>query len=132
MSDSRDFLIDTHALLWLASDDPRLSDEARSVVLESRHRLYLSVASVWELAIKKSLGRLTLALPLSDFIEGQKRSLHFRLLDIEYRPALLVETLPFHHRDPFDRLLAAQALHGEMSFLSADAIFDQYGVRRCW
>ncbi len=125
-------LLDTHTFLWLATDDGRLGDTAREMVRDPATDLFLSVASVWELAIKKSLGRMDLTIPLSRFIEDQLKHLRTSLVDVRCDHALLVETLPFHHRDPFDRLLIAQAIVENLPLLSADRQLDPYPVDRIW
>ena len=126
------YLLDTHTFLWLATEDERLSPTARELVLDPRNDLFLSVASVWEMAIKKSLGRMELAIPLSRLVEEQLKHLRTSLLEIRCEHALLVETLPFHHRDPFDRLLVAQAIEESLPLLSADRQLDAYPVDRVW
>ncbi len=126
------FLLDTHAFVWLATDHPKLSARARSTALNENNALHLSVASVWEMAIKKSLGRFELKVPLGEFVRGQLSDLDASLVEIRLQHALIVETLPLHHRDPFDRLLIAQAIQENFSVLSADASFDAYGVKRIW
>ena len=125
-------LLDTHTFLWLATDDGRLGDAAHEIVRDPATDLFLSVASVWELAIKKSLGRMDLTIPLSQFIEDQLKHLRTSLLDVRCDHALQVETLPFHHRDPFDRLLIAQAIVENLPLLSADRQLDPYPVNRIW
>ncbi len=132
MREPEALLLDTHTFLWLATDDKRLSLTARELVLDSSTELFLSVASVWEMAIKKSLGRMELAIPLRRLVEEQLRDLRTDLLEIRCEHALLVETLPFHHRDPFDRLLVAQAMEEKLSLLSADKQLDPYPVDRVW
>jgi PIN domain nuclease of toxin-antitoxin system len=126
------YLLDTHTFIWLAVGDSRLSDEARACVAEPENQLLLSVASIWEMAIKKSQGRLELTVSLSDFVKDQLAALVTQLLDIRSEHALLVEGLPFHHRDPFDRLLVAQAIRENLIVVGADRSFDKYGVRRLW
>ena len=132
MPESDAFLLDTHAFLWLATDDERLSHAARELVLDPSTELFLSVGSVWEIAIKKSLGRMELTIPLSRLVEEQLKHLRTNLLEIRCEHALLVETLPFHHRDPFDRLLIAQAIQENLPLLSADKQLDAYPVNRVW
>ena len=132
MSDLGQYLLDTHTFIWLASDDPHLSKTAKACIAESGNQLFLSVASVWEMAIKKSLGRLELSISLRDFLDDQLVALATQLLEIRSEHALLVEGLPFHHRDPFDRLLVAQAIKENLTVLGADTSFDKYGVRRLW
>ena len=129
---SHNLLLDTHTLIWLATDDARISERARTLVGDLKYDLYLSVASVWELAIKKSLGKIDLQMPLAAFVKSQAGALNLRRLDIHSEHALLLEGLPFHHRDPFDRMLVAQALHEGLSILGADSVFDSYSVKRLW
>ena len=132
MPESHALLLDTHTFLWLATDDGRLSQTARELVIDPATQLFLSVGSIWEMAIKKGLGRIELAIPLSRLVEEQLKDLRTNLLEIRCEHALLVETLPFHHRDPFDRLLVAQAIEEKLSLLSADEQLDAYPVYRVW
>jgi PIN domain nuclease of toxin-antitoxin system len=123
-------LLDTQAFLWWVADDPRLSKRAARAIAASE--CLLSVASCWEMAIKTSLGKLTLSGPLERFVQQQLEVNGFNLLGVSLEHAGGVATLPFHHRDPFDRLLAAQARAEELSIVSADRIFPKYGVKRVW
>ena len=127
-----EYLLDTHALLWLSTDDERLTDAVRRIVLEAKHPLWVSAASVWELAIKKSLGKLQLSDSLEAFLEEQRVALGFRLLPILARDAIEVETLPWHHRDPFDRLLIAQARQRQLTLMSRDPNLALYDVTTYW
>lgn len=125
------YLFDTHVFLWLAADDPQLTPAARALFVDSTEECFLSAASVWEIAIKSSLGKLAIATSLAHLVRGGlERGL--RLLDVTADHAYLVESLPFHHRDPFDRLLVAQALHEGMHLVSRDAVLDGYPVTRIW
>ena len=92
----------------------------------------MSIASVWEIAIKVSIGKLAIAQPLDAFLPSQLQQNTITLLDIGLRHVLAVADLPFYHRDPFDRLLAAQAIVDQLRFLSADTAFDAYSVMRHW
>ncbi len=125
-------LLDTHALLWLITDDSRLSEVAKEAYLTLDAPVSLSLASVWEIAIKVSLGKLAVAEPLETLLPRELRENAIRLLPIEMDHCLKVARLPFHHRDPFDRLIAAQALHEGLPLLSRDPAFDAYGVERIW
>lgn len=127
-----DLLLDTHAFLWIAGAEERLSQRARSTWLDQRNRAFLSHASVWEIAIKASLGKLALPMPLRDLVAEGQTEQGIVLLPIGLDDVLKVQELPFHHRDPFDRLLVAQALSGRLSVLGCDEAFDAYGVRRIW
>lgn len=124
-------LLDTHAFLWWVADDPRLSSKARTTVTKADD-VFLSVASCWEMAIKVSLGKLTLPQPVDRFVSEHLGLNQFALLAVDLEHAARVADLPFHHRDPFDRLLAAQALHEGLTLVSADPVFRKYKVKRAW
>lgn len=125
------YLLDTHTFVWLATNDPQLTPTVRAIFLDSAQECFLSAASVWEMAIKSSLGKLTLPVGLEHMVRGGvDRGL--RLLDVTAGHAYHVERLPFHHRDPFDRILVAQALHEGMHLISRDAQLDAYPVTRVW
>lgn len=125
------YLLDTHVFLWIASGDPRLTPTALAVFVDSEQECFLSAASVWEIAIKSSLGKLVLATSLARIVgDGMERGL--RVLDVTADHAFAIERLPYHHRDPFDRLLVAQAIHEGMYLVSSDAKLDAYGVTRIW
>lgn len=125
-------LLDTNAFLWWVEDAPRLSKKARSAIADQRNECLLSLASCWEMAIKFSLGKLKLRLPLVQFISEQIETNGFALLEIDFLDVARVSTLKFHHRDPFDRLLASQALGRQLAVVSADPVFRKYGVNRLW
>jgi PIN domain nuclease of toxin-antitoxin system len=125
-------LLDTHVFLWALGAPERLSPKARELYLDADAKLLLSVASVWEIAIKASLGKLTLPEPVKTFIPTRLESQRIDLLPIRVGHAVAVSELPFHHRDPFDRLLAAQAMEERLQILSSDPIFLRYAVERVW
>jgi PIN domain nuclease of toxin-antitoxin system len=125
-------LLDTHAFLWWVEDSPQLSEAARQLMQELENDCFFSVASSWEMAVKASIGKLKLSVPVNEYVPQHVAANQFRELPISFRHAARVEFLPFHHRDPFDRLLAAQALEEELLLISADRIFDRYGVMRVW
>jgi PIN domain nuclease of toxin-antitoxin system len=125
-------LLDTHAFLWWIADDARLSKRARSAIATRRDECFVSLASCWEIAIKVSLEKLKLEAPVDRFIPEQLAVNSFSLLSIEFAHVARVARLPFHHRDPFDRLLAGQALIDDLTVVSADPIFRRYGVKRLW
>ncbi|MDK9719031.1 MAG: type II toxin-antitoxin system VapC family toxin [Trichlorobacter sp.] len=126
------FLLDTHTFLWWVDGSPALSDEASKVIRNPRNDCFLSMASCWEMAIKSSIGKLTLVMSVERFVAEQIAEDGFVLLPIEFRHVCKVESLPFYHRDPFDRLLVAQSITEKMAIISADTTLDQYGVRRIW
>jgi PIN domain nuclease of toxin-antitoxin system len=125
-------LLDTHTFLWAGLDSSQLSTRAAELFLETQHHLYLSIASVWEMAIKNSLGKLTFHKPLEAYILDTLQENAIQLLPIDFRHVTRVSNLPFHHRDPFDRLLISQALEEKISILSCDVVFDLYKIERLW
>ena len=125
-------LLDTHAFLWYALDDANLSAKAESLIDDPANDKFISPASYWELAIKISVGKYTLVQPYEDFLKGGIEGNGFIILPIERRHTALLTNMPFHHRDPFDRMLIAQTLVEQMSIVSNEAIFDLYGVQRLW
>jgi PIN domain nuclease of toxin-antitoxin system len=125
-------LLDTHVFLWWIEDAPALSRKARAAIANPDNECLLSVGSCWEMAIKASLGKLRFAQTIERFIPEQLAANAIGQLAIEFRHVAKVATLPFHHRDPFDRLLAAQAIEERCSIVSADPIFRKYGVARIW
>ncbi|HEV7373805.1 MAG TPA: type II toxin-antitoxin system VapC family toxin [Pyrinomonadaceae bacterium] len=124
-------LLDTHTFLWFIDDSPRLSARAKSL-LESDADLLLSVASLWEISIKISIGKLTLAQPFDVFLRQQLTNNDIEILPISLAHLGVVSTLPFHHRDPFDRLLIAQEIIEKMSVVGIDTAFDAYSITRLW
>lgn len=125
-------LLDTHAFLWLTLDDTRLSEIARDYISQFNNELYLSPASYWEIAIKISIGKYDLSEPLVDFIDREIRHNHLRILPIGLNHADTVSRLPFHHKDPFDRLLIAQSLVEDIPILGCDSVFCAYGIDLIW
>jgi PIN domain nuclease of toxin-antitoxin system len=123
-------LLDTHAFLWWVADHPRLPARARRAI--AREDCFLSVASCWEMAIKVSLQKLTLPSPVHRFVHEQLEVNGFSLLPVTLEQVSAVADPPFHHRDPFDRLLIAQARDEELAIVSGDRVFAKYGVRRVW
>ena len=125
-------LLDTHVFLWWISDDPRLSTHARKIITDGKNTLFLSAASGWEIAIKAKLGKLKLLEPLETFIPEQMALNAIESLPIQMSHALHVHTLPLHHRDPFDRLLIAQAQLDNLPILTADPQITLYAIRTIW
>ena len=124
-------LLDTHAFLWFVTGDPRMGGKARRQMEAGETELYLSAASVWEMAIKTSLGRLTLPTSLHEYVE-EKIEAGFRILPVEWPHAAAVAKLPFHHKDPFDRLIIAQGMTEKIPIVSGDQAFKAYGVKIVW
>jgi PIN domain nuclease of toxin-antitoxin system len=122
-------LLDTHAWLWMTLTPDRLSSHARALVEEREHELCLSAASAWEISIKYARGRLGLPEPPAKYVPTRLEQLGVLPLPIDQAHALHVSTLPVHHRDPFDRLLIAQAQLEHLSILTSDPAFAAYDVR---
>ncbi len=125
-------LIDTHAFLWFILDDPRLSVNADALISDPDNDVEISPASYWELAIKISIGKYSLPEPYDVFMDREIAANDFHILHIEPRHTAIVSELPFHHKDPFDRLLIAQAQVEDIPIVSGDSVLDDYGVRRLW
>jgi len=126
------FLLDTHTFIWWVEDSPRLSSKAKNLIADIRNECYLSLVSSWEMAIKSSLGKLQFTLSVADYIPQHMAENDFKQLPISFRHVSKVENLPLHHRDPFDRLLAVQAMTEKMTIISVDPAFDLYDVERIW
>jgi PIN domain nuclease of toxin-antitoxin system len=125
-------LLDTHTLLWFALGDPQLSARASASIVDPASIKLVSPASYWEIAIKMSLGKYTLNKPFEEFFRNAIDLNGFIHLPIEPRHAAALIAMPHHHKDPFDRLLIAQATVEGIPIVSADAAFDPYGVSRIW
>jgi PIN domain nuclease of toxin-antitoxin system len=125
-------LLDTHAFLWFVLNDPRLSATARRLLADPQNSLFLSAASYWELAIKISTGKYVLNERFDVFILRETALNGIQVLPITVPHGAAVSTLPLHHRDPFDRMLIAQAIVEQVSVVSADPVFDAYPVTRLW
>jgi PIN domain nuclease of toxin-antitoxin system len=125
-------LLDTHALLWFLADDPRLSPVARIAIEDLANERWLSPISLLEIAIKNRLGKLPLPAPFATLFPSTLAVEDIHLLPLESSHIAPLTTLPLHHRDPFDRLLAATALVEGLTLVSADPIFDAYGFTRLW
>ncbi len=125
-------LLDTHALLWFVLDDPKLSATARAATADPDNDVLISPASYWEIAIKVGLGKYELAEPFDDFMHRAIAGNGFGVLPISPEHAGRLVSLPYHHRDPFDRLLIAQAIHEAIQIIGVDPAFDAYPIERIW
>ena len=125
-------LLDAHTLLWFQADDPRLSPTAKAALEDPANERWLSPASLWEIALKNRLGRLPLPAPFGTLYPSTLIADDIHLLPIEPQHIEPLTTLPFHHKDPFDRLIAATVLVEPMHVVSIDAVLDLYGVSRIW
>jgi PIN domain nuclease of toxin-antitoxin system len=121
-------LLDTHLFLWFVNDDPRLSDPLKDLIENENNFSYLSIASLWEMSIKYNLGKLTLAPSYEEFVEREVRESSIILLNIELEHLRINASLPFHHRDPFDRIIIAQAMAENLPIMTVDSAFNQYSI----
>ena len=124
-------LIDTHALIWFLNGDNDLSDNAKKAIEAEDAINFISIASLWEISIKISLGKLELKTPFSKISELLDNN-GFQILPITFEDTLILSTLPFHHRDPFDRIIISQSLNNKLTIISKDRYFDEYQVALTW
>lgn len=125
-------LLDTQAFLWFVLNDPSLTQVACDCIIEPQNDVLISPASYWEIAIKISIGKYQLPDSFEYWMQQQIQVNQFEILPIAVAHAATVVTLPFHHKDPFDRLLVAQALTEKIPIISSDGVMDAYGVVRYW
>lgn len=126
------FLLDTHTLLWIIDDNPQLSKKAKSIYLDDKNEIFTSTASIWEMAIKISLKKLEIPGTLSEFVTEHIRGNKIDILSIELKHLYQLENLSYFHRDPFDRLIIAQAIAENIPILGSDKAFDEYPIQRIW
>ena len=126
------YLLDTHTFIWFVEGDTRLSETAQALIAEPSNEISVSIASLWEMAIKVSIGKLNFSQPFDVLISSQLATNDMTILDISLNHLFVVTQLPFHHRDPFDRLLIAQSLVDNLPLIGIDGMFDSYGVNRMW
>ena len=125
------YLLDTHTLIWFLNGDGNLSLKARKVIESAEGVNFVSVASLWEIAIKISINRLELNTSFEQIGEEINNN-NFKMLPITFQDTLIISSLPFHHRDPFDRLLIAQSLNNNFILISKDKFFDNYQIKTIW
>jgi PIN domain nuclease of toxin-antitoxin system len=123
-------LLDTHAFIWYSEDDPKLPESIKTEI-ETADRVYISIASLWEIAIKLSIGKLSLQSNYES-IESSLEPAGITLLPISFADTVRVMNLPLHHRDPFDRILIAQAINNSLTLVSCDAAFTTYPIQLRW
>ena len=125
-------LLDTHAMVWWATGDRRLSRKARLTIADPQTEVFISIASAWEIQIKATLTKLS----LNESVDALYRSLiidqDFRMIGIELGDIDQLSKLPLHHRDPFDRILVAQSLRGDFTLVTKDSVVSAYGARTLW
>jgi PIN domain nuclease of toxin-antitoxin system len=129
------YILDTHVILWYLSEDPKLSTKAKEIV-DARNNLYFSIISLWEVSIKVNIGKLQINRPIEALpIELQYMNIQIlpiTIRDIEIYSSLPLPNSPIQHRDPFDRILIAQAINYSFNLVSQDTAFDSYPVSRIW
>lgn len=125
-------LLDTHAFLWFITDDPKLSATGKATIADADNDILVSPASYWEVAIKVSIGKYPLSVPFETFITQGIDDNDFDILHVGPKHTAALTNLPFHHRDPFDRLIIAQAMVEKIDVVSGDKQFDAYPVTRVW
>ena len=125
-------LLDTHTFIWWDSEPQRLSQRVLNMCQDTQNVLLVSVASLWEMQIKLQLGKLKLHKPLEELVSGQQEINKIDILDVKLEHVLALGKLPSHHKDPFDRLLIAQANIEEAILVSKDQIFTEYEVKVLW
>lgn len=125
-------LLDTHAFLWIVADDARLSQAARNAFSGPQNEVWLSVASIWEIVVKAARGKLPFPQPAAPYLREQIRQTRVEVLPISLSHVFRLESLPMRHRDPFDRILVAQALEERIPLVSRDRTLSGYGVEILW
>jgi PIN domain nuclease of toxin-antitoxin system len=129
---NKDHLLDTHVLLFFLEDSPRLPEQLAQMIENPATRSYISLASLWEIAIKASLGKLQVDYANREDLPELLQSMGFHLIKPDWESMRRAAYLPFHHRDPFDRLLVAECQIHNYPILSCDAQLDVYGISRVW
>jgi len=124
-------LLDTNAFIWFSEDDKKLSDKGRVMIEEENNIIFVSVATFWEIAIKKSIGKLEMTLPINELYRKAIDN-GFEILSILFEHIQQIETLPYYHKDPFDRIIISQSIVEDMTVVTSDDIFRKYNVKRVW
>ena len=125
-------LLDTHTFIWWADEPEKLSAIARQALEDENNYLFLSLVSLWEIQIKVQLGKMKLSLPLKNLLESQEQANELELLPVTREHIFALDGLPFHHKDPFDRLLIAQSLVENTTIVSADPKLSAYPAPLLW
>ena len=126
------YLLDTHSFIWFVEGNNQLSPTAKILIENPKHTIFLSIASIWEMAIKVRLGKLELQQPFAEFVQNHIQQYDIEILPIRLNHLTQISALELHHRDPFDRLLIVQSISENMPILSADSAFNAYDVQRIW
>lgn len=126
------YLLDTHTILWYATNDRRLPVKQYETIESSQNQIFISHVSIWEIGIKSAIGKLKIENTVESFVREKIEPYNFFFLSIELHHILKATSLPQHHHDPFDRLLIAQSIIENIPVISSDTTFDQYGINRVW
>jgi len=125
------YLLDTHVLIWFLNGDKALSNKARKAIEADNAINFVSIASLWEISIKLSLERLEIKVPFENIIDELDKN-NFQLLPITFNDTLHLSTLPFHHKDPFDRIIISQSVNNNFTLISKDKEFSSYKIKLLW
>jgi len=125
-------LLDSHTLIWFSQNSPQLSSSAIKILEDRNNLLFLSLVSVWEIQIKVQLGKLNLDISLSEIVKDQTKINDVQILPLKLSHIWTLDTLPYYHKDPFDRLLISQAITENLIILGVDSVFDSYPVQKIW
>jgi PIN domain nuclease of toxin-antitoxin system len=126
------YLLDTHVFIWMDSDPSLLSASVEGLLKDKQNAVYISVVSVWEMQIKVQIGKLTLSAPVEKLVQEQRDNNDLNILPVTLAHALKVGDLPLHHKDPFDRLLVAQAIVEDFTLITKEPILSQYEAKVIW
>jgi PIN domain nuclease of toxin-antitoxin system len=125
------YLLDTHVLIWFLNGDKSLSSKARKAIESGNAANFVSIASLWEIAIKTSLDRFSMSIPFKKLGEELEKN-NFQLLPITFNDTVVLSKLAFHHRDPFDRIIISQTIVNEFTLISKDSEFANYEIKLLW
>ena len=126
------YLLDTHVFKWLDNESSKISSKAHALMADRNNQIVLSLVSIWEIQIKVQLGKMNLRTQLSAVVEDQQRINQIELLPLKIEHILFLDNLPLHHRDPFDRILVAQAISEGLTLITHDSVVAQYPVQTEW
>ena len=126
-----DYILDTHVFLWTVFDSKKLSEVSKNILLDSRHRKFISISTMWEIAIKNRVGKLTIPHSISN-VFNQAEMNGFGIIEINQKCIEIYNTLPLIHRDPFDGIIIATAMLGKMTIITADETIKKYDVNCVW
>ncbi len=126
------YLIDTHTFLWYGGNDKKLSQKSKELIENPQNQIFISIASLWEIAIKNSIGKLDISIPYKEIITEIDKS-DFVILPITFADTIVVNQLQWKHKDPFDRIIIAQSIANQIPIISYDITFDEYDkIQRIW